>query len=316
VASTFRVLVIGATGLQGGAVVRHLLATGRYEVRCLTRNPQSLASIALAEAVDAELLQGDLDDIRSIEAALRGCDAVFGVTNYWEHFEREFDHGRNLIDAIRHSGVQHTVLSTLPDAKRLSGGQMEVRAFDNKARIQEYARERQLPATYLHVSFYFENFLTCCLPRRRHDGSYVFKVPQGNAPLAAVSVQDFGGVVAAVFAESFWYRDQQLSVIGDERSCTEYASIMSQVLGSKIEYQHVEPEYFGSKCQGGQEMASLFEFRRMYMPHSSSDVDKCRELYPEMRTFERWLKSNRTAMERELSRGRTKPANTLARLVM
>jgi uncharacterized protein YbjT (DUF2867 family) len=307
--------VIGGTGLQGGAVVRHLLATGRYEVRCLTRNTQSLASRTLADA-EAELFQGDLNDITSIAAALRGCDAVFGVTNYWEHFEREFDQGRNLIDAIHHSGVQHTILSTLPGAKHLSGGQMEVRAYDTKARIQEYAHERQLSATYLHVCFYYENFLTCCLPRQRRDGSYVFRVPQGSAPLAAVSVQDFGGVVAAVFAESFWYRNQQLSVVGDERGCAEYASIMSQVLGLQIEYQHVEAEYFATKCRGGQEMASLFQFRRIYMPHLSNDIEKCRELYPEIRNFERWLKSNRAAMERELSPAKTKPTAALpARLL-
>jgi uncharacterized protein YbjT (DUF2867 family) len=296
-------------------VVRHLLATGRHQVRCLTRNPQSRASLALA-AAGAELFKGDLEHIASIEAALRGCDAVFGVTNYWEHFERELEQGRNLIDAVHHSGVQHTVLSTMPDAKRLSGGQMEVRAFDIKARIEDYARARQLSATYLHVSFYYENFLTCCLPRRRHDGSYVFKFPQGSAPLAAVSVEDFGGVVAAVFAESFWYRDQQFSVIGDERSGAEYAGIMSQLLGLKIEYQHVEPDYFASKCQGGQDMASLFEFRRMYMPHPSSDIERCRELYPEMRTFERWLKGNRATMEHELNRGKTRPASLSARLVI
>ena len=312
-ASTSRVLVIGATGLQGGAVVRHLLATGRYDARCLTRNPQSLASRALA-AAGAELLQGDLNDITSIEAALRGCDAVFGVTNYWEHFERELDQGRNLIDAIHHSGVQHTILSTQPGAKRLSGGQMEVGAYDSKARIQEYAHERQLCATYLHVSFYYENFLTCCLPRQRHDGSYVFRVPQGNAPLAAVSVEDFGGVVAAVFAESFWYRNQQLSVVGDERSCAEYASIMSQVMGLQIEYQHVEADYFATKCRGGQEMASVFHFRRIYMPHLGNDIEKCRELYPEMRTFERWLKSNRSSMERELN-PKPKPAPLPIRLL-
>ncbi len=306
-ASTSRVLVIGATGLQGGAVVRHLLATGRYEVRCLTRNPLSLASLALAEA-DAEVFKGDLDDIGSITSALRGCDAVFGVTNYWEHYEREFDQGRNLIDAISHSSVQHTILSTLPDAKRLSGGQMEVRPFDIKARIQEYALERKLSATYLHVSFYYENFLTCCLPRRRHDGSYVFRMPQGTAPLAAVSVQDFGGVVAAVFTESFWYRNEQLSVIGDARSCAEYAQIMSQTLGLKIEYRDIEPESFAASCRGGREMASVFQFKSQYLPHPSSDMEKCRELFPEIRNFERWLRGNSATLEKMLDVGRSKTA--------
>lgn len=288
-------------------MVRHLLATGRYEVRCLTRNPLSLAALALAEA-EAELFKGDLDDIGSITSALRGCDAVFGVTNYWEHYERELDQGRNLIDAVSHSNVQHTILSTLPDAKRLSGGQMEVRPFDIKARIQDYALERKLSATYLHVSFYYENFLTCCLPRRRHDGSYVFRMPQGTAPLAAVSVQDFGGVVAAVFTESFWYRNEQLSVIGDERSCAEYARIMSQMLGLKIEYRDIEPESFAASCRGGREMASVFQFKSQYLPHPSGDMEKCRELFPEIRNFERWLRGNAATLEKMLDVGRSKTA--------
>ncbi len=300
-------LVIGATGLQGGAVVRHLLASGRYEVRCLTRNPRSLASIALAEA-DAELFRGDLEDIGSIELALRGCDAVFGVTDYWEHFEREYDQGRNLIDAIRHSNVQHTILSTMPDAKGLSGGQMEVPPFDIKARIQRYAGECELSATYLHVSFYYENFLTCCLPRWRHDGCYVLSMPQGSAPLAAVSVQDFGGVVTAVLTESFWYRNQQLSVVGDERSGAEYAQIMSQVLGLKIEYKDIEPDSLVPlRNRGGRDLASIFKFKRMYLPHLSSDMEKCRELFPELRTFERWLKGNAAVMERLLSPSKGEP---------
>ena len=294
--------------------MRHLLATGRYEVRCLTRNPRSVASIALAEA-DAELFRGDLDEIESIELALRSCDAVFGVTDYWEHFEREFDQGRNLIDAIRHSNVQHTILSTLPDAKGLSGGKMEVPPFDTKARIQQYARECELSATYLHVSFYYENFLTCCLPRRRNDGSYVFSMPQGSAPLATVSVQDFGGVVTAVFAESFWYRNQQLSVVGDERSCTDYAQIMSQVLGLTIEYKDIEPESFAAyRIRGGRELASIFKFKRMYLPHRSSDMEKSRELFPEIRTFERWLRGNSAVLERLLSLGKSKSATQPVRV--
>lgn len=298
-------LVIGATGLQGGAVVRHLLATGRYEVRCLTRNPRSLASQALADT-EVELFQGDLNDIQSIEAALRGCDAVFGVTNYWEHYEREFDQGRNLVDAIRHSNVQHTVLSTLPDAKGMSGGQMEVPAFDTKARIEHYAHEREIGATFLHLSFYYENFLTCCLPRRRQDGSFVISLPHGHAPLAAVSVQDFGGVVAAVFAESFWYRNQQLSVVGDERTCAEYAQTMSTVLGMTIEYKDVEPERFAER-RHGRELASIYQFNSIYMPHRTGNAEKCRELYPEIRNFERWLRANSAAMERLLTTTKSKP---------
>ena len=164
-----------------------------------------------------------MSDPASLRAALRGCDGAFGVTNYWEHFEREFDHGRNFVDALTASGIQHAVISTLPHAKLLSGGRLGVPHLDTKGRIEEYARGANLPATYVHVAFYYENFLTHFPPRRQPDGTYVFGFPQGSTPLAAVAAEDVGGVVAAIFAESFWYRDKVVGVVGDDLRCDEYA---------------------------------------------------------------------------------------------
>ncbi|HKE96478.1 MAG TPA: NmrA/HSCARG family protein, partial [Povalibacter sp.] len=181
-----RVLVIGATGAQGGSVARHLLTTGRHKVRCLTRTPDSSSAMALKQS-GAEIVRGNLDEPATLRAVLHDCDAVFGVTNYWEHGEKEFAHGRNLVDAIRHSDVQHTILSTLPHTRLLSGGRLEVPHFDTKARIEEYARELDLPCTYLHVAFYYENFLNALPPQLQPDGTYVFAFPQGNVPLAAVA---------------------------------------------------------------------------------------------------------------------------------
>jgi predicted dehydrogenase len=91
------VLVTGATGLQGGSVARHLLRSGKYNVRCLSRNTASDKARALRHA-GGELVAGDLGDHASLKAAMAGCDVVFGVTNFWEHFERERQHGANLVD--------------------------------------------------------------------------------------------------------------------------------------------------------------------------------------------------------------------------
>ncbi len=298
--NTLRVLVTGATGAQGGSVARHLLSTGRYKVRCLTRNPESSNAMALRQA-GAEVMRGDLNDAVSLRPVVRECDAAFGVTNYWEHGEREFTQGCNLVDAIRHSNVQHTILSTLPHTRLLSGGRLEVPHFDSKARIEEYAREKELPATYLHVAFYYENFLSHFPPRRQADGTYVFGFPQGTTPLAAVAAADIGGIVVAILGESFWYRDKLVGAVGDDQRADEYAQIMAQALNRKIEYRYIDHATFAAMpFSGAADLASMFEFNRLYIPNRRTDLVKSRELFPEIRSFDRWLRTNATAMQRAL----------------
>ena len=138
------ILVTGATGAQGGSVARHLLERGRFAVRALTRNPGSEAANALRDA-GAEVVQGDLNDPASLRAALAGCYGCFGVTNFWEHFGGEEEQGRNLIDAVAASDIQHFVFSSLPHVSKPTGGELDVPHFDIKARVEDYAREKDLP---------------------------------------------------------------------------------------------------------------------------------------------------------------------------
>jgi uncharacterized protein YbjT (DUF2867 family) len=296
-----RVLVVGATGAQGGSVARYLLRAGRYHVRCLTRRPESNTAMAL-QRLGAEIVTGDLADPAALRSALKTCDGVFGVTNYWEHHDKEFQLGRNLVDAITGSNVQHIVLSTLPHTRLLSGGRLEVAHFDTKARIEEYARGAELPATYVHVAFYYENFLSRFPPRRQPDGSYSFGFPQGSTPLAAVAAEDIGGVVATIFAESFWYRGKVIGIVGDDLRCDAYAEIMQRLLGRPVAYNHIAHDaYAALGFPGAGDLANMFEFNRLYVPNRRSDLSKSRELYPEIRSFERWLKANTGAFERALT---------------
>jgi uncharacterized protein YbjT (DUF2867 family) len=296
-----QILVVGATGAQGGSVARHLLRIGGYRVRCLTRRLNSPAAQEFAR-LGAELVEGDLSNPASLRAALRGCDGAFGVTNYWEHFEREYDQGRNFVDALRASGIQHAVISTLPHVKQLSGGRLEVPHFDTKGHIEEYARGTNLPATYVHVAFYYENFLKHFPPRRQPNGTYVFGFPQGTTPLAAVAAEDVGGVVAAIFAESFWYRDKVVGIVGDDLRCDEYAEIMHRVLGRSFAYRYVAHDAFAAlDFPGARDLANMFDFNRQYVPNRRVDLAKSRELYPEIRPFERWLRGLVPAFERALA---------------
>jgi uncharacterized protein YbjT (DUF2867 family) len=286
------VLVTGATGAQGGGVARHLLAGGRFAVRCLTRNPTSDRAAALKRA-GAEVVAGDLDDPASLRAALDGCHAAFGVTNFWEHFDDEERQGRNLIDALAAANLRHVVLSTLPSPKEITRGRLVVPHFDIKARLEAYARGLKLPATFVHVAFYYDNFLSFFPPRRQDDGVHAFGFPQGDTPLAAVAAEDIGGVVAALFGRPDDFVGRTVGVVGDDRPPAAYAGIMARVLGERIEYRYVPREAFAALgFPGAEDLANMFEFNRLHVPSRRGDLEESRRLYPEIQTFEAWVRAN------------------------
>jgi uncharacterized protein YbjT (DUF2867 family) len=295
------ILVTGATGAQGGGVASHLLASGRYAVRCLTRKPQSEKAAALRSA-GAEIVTGDFEDPASLKAAMKGCYGVFGVTNYWEAFEREVPQGRNLVDTVAACRIEHFIFSSLPSAKKLTHGQLDVPHIETKATIEEYSRGLGLPATYVHVAFYCENFLTYFPPRRTADGSFGFAFPQGDAPLATVAVEDVGGVVTALLDREAEYLGRVLPIAGDEQTCQEYAATMSRITGQRISYQHVPREAFAALgFPGAEDLANMFEFFRRFVPSRHAEIEECRMLYPGIRTFETWLAENQERFRGVLS---------------
>ena len=297
---TKTILVTGATGGQGGGVARHLLATGRYKVRCLTRKPDSERAAALQQA-GAEILRGDLEDVEGLKTAMKGCYGVFGVTNYWEHFNRELTHGKNLVDAVAASSIEHFILSTLPNVNRLTGGELDVPHFDIKAQFEEYSRSLSLPATYVHVAFYYDNFLNFLPPRRQEDGSFAVAFPQGDTPLAAVSVEDAGGVIAAIFDRGAKYRCQTVGVVGDDKPVKTYAETMSRLTHQRVIYQHVPREAFAALgFPGADDLANMFDYNRRFIPNRQADLKESRTLYPGLRNFATWLEANIEPFRRAL----------------
>lgn len=287
------ILVTGATGAQGGGVVRHLLKASRFRIRCLTRKPESERARALVQA-GAEVVRGDLGNPESLQTAMDGCYGVFGVTNFWEQFEKESFHGKNLIDAVKESAVEHLVFSTLPYADKLSNGKLEAPHFDMKARLEEYGRSLKLPATYAHVAFYYENFLTFFPPKLQEDGSFMFGFPQGDTPLAAVSVEDVGGVVTTIFDQPEEFRGRTVGIVGDDQPCGKYAEIMSRVLGKKIIYRYIPREVFSKLgFPGAEDLANIFEYNRLLIPNRQADLEQSLALYPKIQRFEPWVEANR-----------------------
>jgi uncharacterized protein YbjT (DUF2867 family) len=287
------ILVTGATGAQGGSVARHLLKNGKFAVRCLTRNPASENAVALQKA-GAEIIKGDFEDIESLKTAMKGCYGVYGVTDYWEHFDREYDLGKNLIDAVKSSDIEHFIFSTLPDTRVASDGKYNIPHFGIKAKLEGYAYRHQLKATYVQIAFYFENFYNYFPPKEQEDGSFLFGFPQGDTPLAGIAIEDLGGVVSAILDKPEEFISYKFGVVGDDMPLSEYAEIMTRVLGKKYIYKHVPRDVFAAyEFLGAREIADMFEFNSLYIPNRKADMKKCKSLYPEMQTFETWLKANK-----------------------
>lgn len=301
------ILVCGATGAQGGSVAAHLLKRGTWSVRCLTRNPHAERAAALRRA-GAEIIPGDWQDPRSLRVALEGCRGVFGISSYWEHFGNCYELGKNLIDAVVAANVDHIVLSSLPYAKRISDGEVEVAHFDAEARLEDYARRLRSDATFVHVALYFESFLTSIPFVREKDGTYCFGFPQEKTPLAGVAVEDIGGVVAAIFERPSGFKGRRVGIVGDDLPPQAYARALTRILDTSVIYKYVPRGVFALlDLPRAHDLADMFEFHRRYVPNRRDDLFESRWLYPPMRTFEAWAEVNKDSFTQKTTWARMGP---------
>lgn len=287
------ILVTGATGGQGGSVASHLLSEGKFNVRALTRNPDSEKAQQLKSA-GAEVVKGDLDNMDELADAMKDCYGVFGVTNFWEHFQKEYDHGKNIIDAVVKTNVSNFIFSTLANYKKLSGGKFDVPHCDLKAQLQEYAASLKPNSIFVSVAFYYENFLSFFPPQKAEDGSYSFGFPQGDTKLASVSVEDVGGVVARIFDEPEKYYGKVVGIVGDDLKGNEYAEIMTNSLGKKVAYNYISVEVYSKLgFPGAEELGNMFETQRLFIKERQKDVDESKRLFPGIQTFKEWMGKNK-----------------------
>ncbi|KAL1967397.1 hypothetical protein VTN77DRAFT_3182 [Rasamsonia byssochlamydoides] len=252
------IVVLGATGVQGGSVVKAFSSVPGWHVRAVTRDPSKPAARQLEQG-GVEVVKGDLDDPKSLAAAFEGATAVFGVTNFVETFdaEREYRQGRNIADAAVEAKVNHLIWSSLPHMTKLSNGNIAVPHCDSKAMVEEYIRETGLNATYLWVGHYMSglasdgSFLKI---QKDSDGVYTVKVP--CAPSTVVSAidaeEDVGKFVKGIVDGGSKFYGKRVLAAGEHISYADMMKQWSQVLGkpakvqelsSKEELQAVMPIY-------------------------------------------------------------------------
>lgn len=252
-ASRKLITVFGATGNQGGSVVETLLQplfNQRYQIRGVTRDPSKPSSQKLA-AKGVEVVQANLDDAASVEAAVRGSYGVFGVTNFWESQDanKEIQQGKNIFEASKAAGVRHLVFSTLPNTRKMTGGKLDVHHFDSKAAIGDYIEANKggaLSATYYQPAFFLQNLPSMIQKSGPDGGELVLALPiSPSAPVPVIDiVSDTGKFVAGAFEAGAAADGRRIEAASFWTTLNDFAKLFSQVRGKTLTYTQIPPDVF------------------------------------------------------------------------
>ena len=302
-----RVLVAGATGMQGGAVVRHLLRL-QFNVVAMTRTPDTARAHALTGA-GAVVVKGDMDDPLSLDRALAlasgaqpGCHphpgalyGVFAVQNYWHptpSLEREVQQGTNLVDAAKRASVRHFIYSSMGSCTQEAGpwsrrGGTGIPQFESKRRLEEHLKQSGVPFTILRPAFFIDHFWNSNTPWAHPTSQIVMPARQGTVQQMVWS-DDIGAMAAKAFQQGGGWLGRELEVAGDELTGPQIAAVFSIVTRRPMKYKRGPP------------MPLLRLFSREGYMHSTfidevgccAHLGECRKLLPSIHTLEQALRAN------------------------
>src|SRR6516162_6613582 len=277
------VLVTGATGRQGGAVARNMLAKG-WRLRALTRNPNSYAAKQLAGR-GAELVKGDLEDPASLERVARGVYGIYSVQDFWSvGAKREVLQGKNLADAAKKAAVEHFVYSSVGGAERNSG----IDHWESKWEIEKHIRKLALPATILRPAAFMENYYIDQVEIGILKGRLMDPI-RGDKPYQTIAADDIGGFVALAFERPQEFIGLELEIAGSELTNVEAAEVFSRVLGKPVKFRKLP--MLAVRLFLGKEFYQMF--RWFNEAGFQADVAGLRRRYPEvhLQTLEEWLRN-------------------------
>ncbi len=303
------IAVTGATGAQGGGLVRAILNDPKKEfsVRAVTRDPNSDKAKQLI-ALGAEVVAADLDDQQSLEKAFKGVYGVFCVTNFWEHFsaDKEFEQARNLAQAAKNAGIQHAIWSTLEDTRLslpITNDRMptlqekyNVPHFDGKGEADQHFKDAGVPTTFLLASFYWENLIYFGMnPKRGADGKLAITFPMGSARLSGIAAEDIGKCALGIFKRPELI-GKTIGIAGDEPTLSQMAMTLSKSLGEEVVYNEVSASTFRSfGFPGADDVGNMFQFYEEFEDYccTTRDINFSKELNPEIQDFKTWVTNNK-----------------------
>jgi len=274
--------VVGATGQQGGATARELLAAGA-SVRALVRDSDAPAARSLAEA-GAVLTVAHLEDEESLRAAFTGVAGLFAMTTMTGPGGTvgEVGFGRSIGDAAREAAVPHVVYSSVGGAERHTG----IPHFESKRRVEEHLTELGLPTTFIRPTFFMDNFASS--GPQDEDGVLVLRSPLApGVPLQMVAVDDIGVVAAAALLDPARIPGGSIEIAGDELTGEQIAAAFGAVAGKAARFDPLPLEALAED----QDLQSMFAwFNRP--PAYRADFAATRALDPAVQDFATWVSTH------------------------
>lgn len=310
------IAVVGATGAQGGGLVRAILndKAGGFTARAITRNVNSDKAKALA-SLGVEVVAADIDNPESVRRAFQGAYGAFCVTNFWEHFsaEKETAQAKNMADAAKQAGVQHLIWSTLDDTRKkvpLSDNRMptlmgkyKVPHFDGKGEADALFAQAGVPTTCLLTSFYWDNMIYFGMgPKKGPDGKLAITMPMGDKKLPGIAAEDIGKCALGIFKKGKELIGRTVGIAGDHLTGNQMASALTKALGKEVRYNDVPPEvYRGFGFPGADDLGNMFQYKRDFNEAfvAARDLNFSRSINPELQSFDQWLARNKSRIPTE-----------------
>jgi uncharacterized protein YbjT (DUF2867 family) len=303
------IVVFGATGAQGGGLVRAILndRNSEFAVRAVTRDLSSEKAKSLAK-MGVEVVVGDVDDLQSLKKVLEGAYGAYFVTFFWSHFSpvKEKAEAKNMALAAKEAGLKHAIWSTLEDVKKwvpLSDesmptlhGMYKVPHFEGKGESDHYFTEYGVPVTFMLASYYWENLIYFGMgPKKGADGRLAITFPMGDKKMAGIASDDIGKCAYGIFKKGKELIGKTIGIAGEHLTCHEMAKDLSKALGKEVAYNAVTPEqYRGFGFPGADDLGNMFQFYRDFdeVCNDVRNVKYSKELNPELKSFKMWLAEN------------------------
>lgn len=275
------ILVTGATGKQGGAVLRHLMSHG-WRLRAMTRDPSKPAAQELV-AMGVEVVVGDFKDPASLDRAVEGCYGVFAVTTPFEvGVEEEIAHGVALADAAKAAGVEHYVFSSVASANDETG----IPHFESKMRVEEHMQYIGVPYTIVRPVFLMENFASPMTKEGIAKGTLSMGIDP-NQPLQMIAVDDVGYAVARVFDRREKYLGKAVDLAGDELTMPVAADVMGEAMGCQVRFQQLPIEKLRAISE---DHAAMYDWLNSGGYHV--DLEMQRVFNPGIHRFNDWVRES------------------------
>jgi len=279
------VLITGATGRQGGAVLRHLLKQGGWKLRALVHRADARGVDGLKQQ-GVEVVQGDLEDVSSLEAAVLGVYGVYSVQNFWAvGARREVQQGKNLAAVAKKAGVQHFVYSSVGGAERKTG----IPHWESKWEIENYIRQLKLPATVLRPVSFMETHHILEVEVGILKGKLADPI-RADKPYQTIATDDIGAFVALAFQRPREFIGMELEIAGSELTNPEAAKVFSRVMGKPIKFR--KPPLPIVRVFLGKEFYLMF--RWFNEAGYKASIPELKRRYPDihLHSLEEWLRED------------------------